>query len=182
MLATDFFTADTVSLRPLHVLFVIELSTRKVHILGVTDHPNGAFVTQVARNLVADLADRIPRIKFLIRDRNTKFTASFDEVFRSEGNRIVKAPVRSPRANAYAERWVRTMRTECLDQMLIFGPGYLESVLRQYVAHYNEQRPHRGIDLGVPTGEVGVPTGVSHDIRRRDVLGGLIHEYYPAAA
>lgn len=182
VLATDFFTVNTVSLRQLYVLFVIELSTRKVHILGVTDHPNGAFVTQVARNLAADLADRALRIRFLIRDRDTKFTASFDEVFRSEGIGVIKTPVRSPRANAYAERWVRTVRTECLDQLLIVGRGHLERVLRQYVSHYNEQRPHRGIDLGVPTGEVGAPAALSHGVCRHDVLGGLIHEYYPAAA
>ena len=124
--------------------------TRQVHILGVTDHPTGAFVTQVARNFVGDLADRGRSIKFLIRDRDTKFTASFDEVFRSEGIRVIKTPVRSPRANAYAERWVRTVRTECLDRMLILGRGHLERVLREYVGHYNRQRPHRGIDLDVP--------------------------------
>ncbi len=103
MLATDFFTVDTVSLKHFYVFFAIELSTREVHILGVTDHPNGAFVTQVARNLMSDLVDRARSIKFLIRDRDTKFTTSFDEVFRSEGIRVIKTPVRSPRANAYAD-------------------------------------------------------------------------------
>ena len=137
MLATDFFTVDTVLLEQLYVLFVIELSTREVHILGVTDHPTGAYVTQVARNFVGTLDDRGRSIKFLIRDRDTKFTASFDEVFRSEGIRVINTPVRSPRANAYAERWVRTVRTECLDRMLILGGGQLERVLHEYVGHYN---------------------------------------------
>jgi len=183
VLATDFFTVDTVSLKQLYVLFVIELSTREVHILGVTEHPTGAFVTQVARNLMGDLGDRGRTIKFLIRDRDTKFTASFDEVLRSEGIRVIKPPVRSPRANAYAERWVRTVRTECLDSILILGRRHLERALRQYVNHYNRQRPHRGIDLQVPVpGNCTVATPPLLDINRHDVLGGLIHEYHPVAA
>jgi putative transposase len=165
------------------VLFVIELSTRQVHVLGVTDHPTGAFVTQVARNFMGDLADRGRSFKFLIQDRDTKFTASFDEVLRSEGIRVIKTPVRSARANAYAERWVRTVRTECLDRMLILGQGHLERLLREYVGHYNRQRPHRGIDLGVPAPasalEIPLP---SVNAVRHDVLGGLIHEYHPVAA
>ena len=183
VLATDFFTVDTVSLKQLYVLFVVELSTRQVHILGVTDHPTGAFVTQVARNFVGDLADRTRSIKFLIRDRDTKFTASFEEVFRTEGIRVIKTPVRSPRANAYAERWVRTVRTECLDRTLILGRGHLQRVLREYVGHYNQQRPHRGIDLGVPApaSTIKIPPP-SVNVVRHDVLGGLIHEYHPVAA
>ena len=183
MLATDFFTVDTVSLKQLYVLFVIELSTREVHILGVTDHPTGAYVTQVARNFVGTLDDRGRSIKFLIRDRDTKFTASFDEVFRSDGIGVIKTPVRSPRANAFAERWVRTVRTECLDRMLILGGGHLERGLGEYVGHYNRQRPHRGIDLGVPTPASTIKTPPpSVDVIRHDVLGGLIHEYHPVAA
>jgi transposase InsO family protein len=180
VLATDFFTVDTLSLKQLYVLFVMELSTREVHILGVTDHPTGAFVTQVARNFVGDLADRGRSIKFLIRDRDTKFTASFDEVFRSEGIRVIKTPVRSPRANAYAERWVRTVRTECLDWLLVLGRRHLERVLHDYVGHYNQQRPHRGIELEVPKGG-SMPAPPSLHIHSHDVLGGLIHEYYSAA-
>ena len=183
VLATDFFTVDTVSLKQLYVLFVIELSTREVHVLAVTGHPIGAFVTQAARNLVGDLLDQGRSIKFLIRDRDTKFTASFDEVFRSEGIRVIKTPVRSPRANAFAERWVRTVRTECLDWILIVGHRHLERVLRDYVGHYNGQRPHRGIDLEVPVPANGtVATPPSLQARRHDVLGGLIHEYHPVAA
>ena len=182
VLATDFFTVDTVALKQLYVLFVIELSTREVHILGVTGHPTGAFVTQVARNLVGDLSDRGRSIKFLIRDRDTKFTASFDEVFRSVGTRVIKTPVRSPRANAYAERWVRTVRTECLDWLLILSQGHLERVLREYVSHYNQQRPHRGIELDAPTPAAATTPPALHHVGRHDVLGGLIHEYYAVAA
>jgi putative transposase len=182
VLATDFFTVDTISFKQLYVLFVIELSSREVHILGVTEHPISAWVTQVARNLASDLADRGRSIKFLIRDRDTKFTASFDEVFRSEGIQVIKTPVRSPRANAYAERWVRTVRSECLDWMLILGHRHLERVLREYVNHYNRQRPHRGIGLAVPTGSVTPTPPVLSRIRRQDVLGGLIHEYSSVAA
>jgi transposase InsO family protein len=183
VLATDFFTVDTVSLKQLYVLFVIELSTRQVHILGVTDHPTSAFVTQVARNLVGDLAERGRSVKFLIRDRDAKFSTNFDEVFRSEGIRVIKTPVRSPRANAFAERWVRTVRSECLDWVLVLGHGHLERVLRRYVSHYNRQRPHRGIDLGVPVpGNPVASIPPSLNVDRHDVLGGLIHEYYPVAA
>jgi putative transposase len=170
-------------LKQLYVLFVIELSSREAHILGVTVHPKGAFVTQVARNLMGDLADRDRSVMFLIRDRDTNFTTSFDEVFRSEGIRVIKNPVRLPRANAFAERWVRTVRTECLDRMLILGRGHLERVLRECVGHYNRQRPHRGIDLGVPTPAGAIKTRFSLvSVIRRNVLGGLIHEYHPAAA
>ncbi len=181
VLATDFFTVDTVSLKQLYVLFVIEQSTREVHILGVTEHPTGAFVTQVARNLVADLADRGRTIEFLIRDRDTKSTASFEEVFRSERIRVIETHVRSPRANSHAERWVKTALTEGIDHMLIFGRRHLERVLREYVTHYNQQRPHRGIELEVPAGGTAA-TNTSLSVHRHDVLGGLIHEYHPAAA
>jgi len=142
-----------------------------VHLLGVTDHPTGAFVTQVARNLVGDLANRGRSVKFLIRDRDAKFCANFDEVFRSEGIRVIKTPVRSPRANAYAERWVRTVRTECLDWLLILGHGHLERVLRRYVRHYNQQRPHRGIDLSVPVSDrPAIAAPPSLHVHRHDVL------------
>jgi putative transposase len=183
VLATDFFTVDTESLKQLYVLFIIELSTREVHVLGVTEHPTGAFVTQIARNLVGDLAERGRSVKFLIRDRDTKFTATFDEVSRSEGIRVIKTPIRSPRANAFAERWVRTVRTECLDWMLILGRRHLERILREYACHYNRQRPHRGIQLQSPVRFDGVSaTPPTFQARRHDVLGGLIHEYYPVAA
>ena len=183
VLATDFFTVDTISLKQLYVLFVIELGTREVHFLGVTDHPTTAFVTQVARNLVSDFLDRGRSFTFLIRDRDAKFTASFNEVFASEGIRVIRTPVRSPRANAYAERWVRTVRTECLDWILVLGRRHLNGIRHEYVRHYNQHRPHRGLDLGVPVpGHNTVVTPSSLRVDRHNVLGGLIHEYLPQAA
>jgi transposase InsO family protein len=184
VLATDFFIVDTISLKQLYVLFVIELGTREVHILGVTDPPTAAFVIQVARNLLGDLVDRGRSFTFLVRDRDAKFTASFDAVFVSEGIRVIKTPVRSPRANAYAERWVRTVRAERLDWILVLGRRHLNAVLQEYVRHYNEHRPHRGLDLGVPmpNSETTVATFPSIRVDRHDVLGGLIHEYLPRAA
>jgi transposase InsO family protein len=137
----------------------------------------------VARNLAGELLDRGRSIKFLIRDRDAKFTASFDEVFASEAIRVIKTPVRSPRANAYAERWVRTIRTECLDWILVLGRRHLNGILHQYVRHYNQHRPHRGLGLGVPVPSGNtVATPPSFRVDRRDVLGGLIHEYFPQAA
>ncbi len=154
-----------------------------MHILGVTDHPTGFFVTQVARNLAGDLTEQGRSFRFLIRDRDAKFTASFDDVFASEGIEVIKTPVRSPRANAIAERWVRTVREECLDWTLVLGRNHLEAVLRDYVRHYNQHRPHRGLRLEVPA-PVSVVTSAPpslSDIGRRDVLGGIIHEYHAAA-
>jgi transposase InsO family protein len=182
ILGTDFFTVDTVLFKQLYVLFAIEHATRRAHLLGDTAHPGNAFVTQVARELVGDLAEVGRPVKFLIRDRDTKLTASFDEVFRSEGAEVIKAPVRAPRANALAERFVRTVRTECLDGTLVLGRRHLEAVLREYFRHYNEQRPHRGIDLRVPVGRTAPPGPTGSAVERHDVLGGLIHEYRPVAA
>ena len=183
ILATDFFVVDTIKFTQLYVLFVIEIQSRIVRILGVTDHPTGSFVTQVARNLAGDLAERRRSFRFLIRDRDAKFTASFDEVFSSEGIKVIKTPVRSPRANTIAERWVRSVREECLDWTLVLGRRHLDAVLRDYVQHYNEHRPHRGLRLEAPSPVATIsPTPLSlSDIARHDVLGGLIHEYRAAA-
>jgi transposase InsO family protein len=173
----------SVGLNQLYVLFAIELENRVVHILGVTDHPTGSFVTQVVRNLAGDLTEHGRSFRFLIRDRDAKFTASFDEVFASEGIEVIKTPIRSPCANAHAERWVRTVREECLDWMLVLGRNHLEAVLRDYVRHYNEHRPHRGLRLEAPapvSAVTSAPPSLS-DVGRRDVLGGIIHEYRAAA-
>ena len=167
-------------LRRYYVLVVIEVERRVVHLLGVTAHPTGPWVTQTARNFASDLDDTGHRFRFLIRDRDTKFTASFDAVFASTGIEAIKTPVRSPRANAYAERFVRTIRTECLDQLLIFSRGHLEAVVAEYLHHYNEARPHRSLDLDQPIPLPAAPT-TGGAISRRDVLGGIIHEYDVAA-
>jgi len=183
ILATDFFVVDTIGLNQLYVLFMIELQSRIAHILGVTDHPTGSFVTQVARNLAGDFTEHARSFRLLIRDRDAKFTASFDEVFVCEGIEVIRTPIRSPRANAIAERWGRTVREECLDWTLVLGRHHLEAVLRDYVRHYNQHRPHRGLRLRVPapvSEVIPAPPALS-DIARHDVLGGLIHEYRAAA-
>jgi putative transposase len=181
IIACDFFTVETVRLKTIYVLFFIELRTRRVRLAGVTANPDSAWVTQQARNLSVD--GRLDTVEFLIRDRDAKFSGPFDEVFRTEGMRVTLTPVRAPRASAYAERFVRTVRAECLDHLLILGRRHLEGVLRGYVAHYNKERPHRGIGLSVPEGLSRDCELVElRDVRRRDILGGLIHEYYGLAA
>jgi putative transposase len=182
MLACDFFHVDcAVTLRRLYVFFVIEVGTRHVHVLGVTPHPDGAWTTQQARNLLMDLGECAARFRFLVRDRAGQFTEAFDAVWAGAGIEVVKIPPRSPRANAYAERWVRTARAEVTDRMLITGPRHLRAVLDEYVAHYNQHRPHRARNLRPPdavdTAVAPVADLAAARIRRRKVLGGLIHEY-----
>jgi putative transposase len=189
--ATDFFTVETVRLTTLYVLFIIELGTRRVRLVGVTGHPSGSWVVQRARELSMErereTAESTTVPRFLIRDRDSKFTRAFDDVFISDGNRIIKTPIQAPNANAVAGRWVRTVREECLDWMLIWGRRHLERVLGEYLRHYNDQRPHRGLALRPPS-SVGTGSGppfvvaVAAGVRRRDRLGGLVHEYYQAAA
>lgn len=184
ILACDFFTVDTVFLRRLYVLFFIEIDTRRVHLAGVTAHPTGTWVVQQARNLLIATDDALCSRRFLIRDRDTKFTGAFEEIFRSEAIRCIRTPVRAPTANAYAERWVGTVRRECLDWILIFGRHHLEHVLRIYVSHYNSHRPHQALADRAPSARprgptIGYPTELQ--VRRRDQLGGLIHEYRRAA-
>ena len=184
ILACDFFTVDTVFLKRLYVLFIIELRSRRVRLAGVTAHPTGAWVVQQAHNVVAVLGDEATAFRFLIRDRDAKFTRAFDDVWRSTDVQVICTPVRAPNANAIAERWIGTARRECLDQLLIVGRQQLVRVLRVYIEHYNRRRPHRSLGLGTPMpseseGAASAPT--LHQLRRRDVLGGLIHEYEWAA-
>ena len=180
IVACDFFTVETMWLRTLYVLFFIEHGTRRVRLAGVTAYPDGIWMRQQARNLAVD--EQLENVRFLIHDRDTKFSGPFDEILRDEGVRMIRTPVRSPRANAVAERWVRTVRTECLDQLLVVGRRHLEQILREYLAHYNRERPHRALALAAPARELREPRGSPPtEIRRRDVLGGLIHEYHAAA-
>ena len=186
MLACDFFHVDcAVTLRRVYVFFVIEVGTRHVHVLGVTARPDGAWTVQQARNLLMDLGERAARFRFLVRDRAGQFTDGFDAVLSAAGIEVVKIPPQSPRANAYAERWVRTARAEVTDRMLIAGPRHLRAVLEEYVAHYNQHRPHRARNLRPPDrdGSTTVPVTdlATARIRRHKVLGGLIHEYERAA-
>ena len=184
ILACDFFTVDTVFLQRVYVLFVIELGSRRVHLAGVTGHPTGWWVALQARNLVAVLDDQATAFKFLIRDRDTKFSKAFDNVWRSTGVEIIRTPVQAPNANAVAERWVGSVRRECLDRLLIVGCRQLVGVLRVYVEHYNRHRPHRSLGHIAPVPSVlAEPRSgpILGALRRRDLLGGLIHEYEPAA-
>jgi hypothetical protein len=164
------------------VLFFIEHGTRRVHLAGITAHPTGEWVTQQARNLLMNLENHADGLKFLIRDRDAKLTASFDAAFAATGVRIIKTPVRAPRANAIAERWIASARRECLDRMLVTGERHLRLVLNEYVDHYNSHRPHRALRQNPPAGHPDLPAP-NADVRvlRRDRLGGLIHEYSQVA-
>ena len=182
ILACDFFTVETAFLKTLYVLFFIEVGSRRLHITTATPHPSGRFVTQQARNLSFKLDERSEPVRFLIHDRDAKFSRSFDDVFASEGIRVICTSFRAPNANAFAERWVETLRADCLDWQLVLGPRHLDRVLRIYVEHYNQKRPHRGLQLWAP--ERASPVELLDsvpDIQRRDLLGGLIHEYKSAA-
>jgi len=183
ILECDFLTVETLFLKRFYVLFFIELATRRVHLAGITTSPDGRWVTQQARNLLMQLDDEGIRPQFLIRDRDSKFSQESDEVFRSEGIHVIKAPVRAPKARAHAERWIGSVRRECLDRLLIFGRSHLHHVLVTYIRHHNQHRPHRALGQRPPLSS-NQPLAESIDLdrlRRRDLLGGLIHEYRLAA-
>ena len=182
-LAGGFFTVETVFLQTLYVLFFIEIGSRRLHVTTATRNPGTIFVTQQARNLCYALDEREEPVRYLIRDRDSKFAGSFDEVLRSEGIHVIRTPIRSPKANAFAERFVRTVRHELLDLTLVYGRRHLDQLLRRYAEHYNARRPHRGLELRTPAGVADrefVPDVPR--VRRIDVLGGLICEYESVAA
>ena len=182
ILACDLFHLDTITLRRLYAFFVIEHATRRVHILGVTAHPTGAWLTQLARNLLMDLDDAGHRFRFLIRDRDAKFSAAFDAVFTATDIRIIKTPVRAPRANAIAERFVGSIRRELLDRTLIINQRHAAAALGEYQHHYNSHRPHRTLGQAAPLRPL--PRRATKDpntVQRHDRLGGLLHEYRQVA-
>jgi putative transposase len=184
IIACDLFHVDTAFLKRIYVLFFIEHSTRTIHIMSVTTNPTGAWVAQQARNLLMDLGERAEAIKFLIRDRDAKFTSVFDEVFTALGARVIKTPVRSPRANAIAERWIGSVRRECTDRILIYDQRHLRKVLAQYERHYNSHRPHRARDRRPPQPPPPVMAPASLDqirLKRHQVVDALINEYKNAA-
>jgi putative transposase len=181
ILACDFFIVETIFLKTIYVLFFIELGSRRVHFAGCTTNPDGSWVTQQARQLVWDLEDREPRLRFLIHDRDSKFTDAFDAVFRSEGMKTILTPARAPNANAHAERWVRSARTESLDKLLIVNQSHLRSVMSEYVDYYNCRRPHQGLGQRIPMMPV-LPSNDKGPVRCRNVLGGVIRNYCRQAA
>jgi putative transposase len=178
-LACDFLTVETEFLQRIYVLFFISLATRRIEYIACSSNPDGRWVAQQARNLVMQLGEQQP-FRFLVHDRDAKFCQTFDEVFRSEGIKVIWTPVQAPNANAFAERWVRTLRADCFDRILILGCRHLEQVLRVYRQHYNEHRPHRAPRLLPPNGRDPTPLNAADRVQRRDLLGGLIHEYEAA--
>lgn len=176
ILACDFFTVETIWLQTLYVLFFIELGTRRVYFAGITANPDQAWITQQARQIVWKLTDRESSLRFLIHDNDSKFSRAFDTVFESEGVHVIHTPFHAPNANAYAERWVRTVREECLDHILVLNVAHLQRVLLEYTEYYNSFRPHQGIQQRTPI-PYKAPKGV-HSIQCRKLLGGIIHDYY----
>lgn len=180
MLACDCFTVETLSLKTIHVLFFLELGTRRVHLAGCTAHPTAAWVAQQARNLCWTLPVQGRAFRLLIHDRDAKVPPAFGAVFATEGIAIVRTPYRAPNANAYAQRWIRSARTEGLDHLLVANEGHLLRVLTEHVAFYRHARPHQVLERRRP---VALPALVRDGpVRRRDRLGGLLHDYYREAA
>ena len=180
LLACDFFTVETLWVKTLYVLFFIEIGTRRVHLAGCTARPTAQWVTQQARQLVWKLQEEGKILRFLLHDRDAKFPSSFDVVFASEGMEVILTPYRAPNANAYAERWVRSVREECLDHLLIINERHLDHALTEYSQYYNQARPHQGIGQRIPDSPNHQPG--PGPVQRRDLLGGLLHDYSRDAA
>ncbi|WP_406109182.1 integrase core domain-containing protein [Streptomyces sp. NBC_01003] len=177
--ATDFFHVNcAITLKRLYVSFVMELGSRTAHVLGVTTHPTGDWITQQARNLPLQLGDPAHPFRFLNRDRDTKFTQAFDTVLAGNGTQVLKAAPQAPKMNAFAERWTRTAPAEYTDRMLIFGERHLRTVLVQYATHYNTTRAHRSLDLHAPGDDPTVIPFPAGRVRRRKILDGLLNEYH----
>jgi putative transposase len=182
LVATDFFSVDTVFLKRLYVLMFVHLGTRRVVAAACTSEPNGEWVTQQARNLAWQLEEEGLELTILLHDRDRKFSTSFDRVFESGGTKVLLTPLMAPKANAHAERWIGSCRRECLDWMLIASEGHLRTVLRQYVDHYNNERPHRSRELRTPSGRGDpIAAGAGHAINRSTRLGGLLSHYHVGA-
>jgi putative transposase len=187
ILAADFFRVDTVFLRRLYVLVFLSIGSRRIEYVACTRSPNTRWMQQQARNLLMELDDREQQVRFLLHDRDARFPRAFDALLATEGIKVIRTPVRAPNANAHVERWVGSVRRECLDRLMIAGRRQLEHVLRVYIRHYNRRRPHRALDLRPPDRSArsslrGESTLQAVQVSRRDLLGGLIHEYDIAAA
>ncbi len=181
ILAVDFLHVDTVLLTRLYVLVFIEHGTRRMHLAGVTAHPTSEWTVQQARNLALNLGERLEDFRFLIRDRGSNFIRSFDAVFQAASARILRTAVQTPRMNSFAERFVGTLRRECLDHLLIYGERHLRRILAEYARHYNEHRPHQSREQRPPLHEPGHAVDVTARIRHTRVVHGLISEYRKAA-
>jgi putative transposase len=181
----DFLHVDTVFLRRIYALIAVEHGCRRAHLAGVTAHPTGAWTTQAARNLIMDLSNRVTTVTFLLRDRDSRFTAAFDAVFTAEGIRILTSPPQAPRANAICERMIGTLRRELLDRILIVNEHHLRRILATYLHHFNTARPHRTLEQLAPIqAETHPPQAINlahYQVRRRSILNGLTSEYQLAA-
>jgi transposase InsO family protein len=170
-----------VAFKRLYVFYVMEVGTRTAHILGVTTHPTPAWATQLVRNFLAELGERASTFRYLLRDRDDKYTQAFDAVFTAEDVEILKSAQQTPRMNAHTERFIRTARAECTDRLLIYNEQHLRHVLAKYAEHYNPARPHRALQLRAPSDDPDVIPLHAQRIESRDALDGLIHEYRNAA-